>query len=185
METPQAARLVRTIIRNKADFKGLCHELDEDTASRAPAGRWSPKEIISHLCGPDGTGHMPTIQAFIEEDAPRLDIEAENAFFSEKRAQMTLAELLDEFDKEYERMAELVAGLSEEQLTRKANIPMLKESPWGEYPTLSQWIQLLGDYHLGSHIGHMREILDAIEAMPGPPSQSVSQESQESPSIMV
>ncbi|MGO9567989.1 MAG: DinB family protein [Desulfomonilaceae bacterium] len=177
MQTLEASRLSELIHQKTADFKELCEGIDEETASRAPSGRWSPKEIVSHLCGPEGIGYMPTILAFVEKDTPRLDIETENPFFSESRARMTFAQLLDEFEKEHDRIAEFVVGLSEEQLNRKAHIPMLKESPLSEYPTLAGWIQGIGEYHVGMHIDHMREILQALEVGSGIPRQHVSQES--------
>jgi hypothetical protein len=75
---------------------------------------------------------------------------------------MSMAELLAEFEREYGRMAELVEGLTAEQLDRKAHIPLLKESPLGEYPTLAGWVDALTDFHIGFHVDHMKEILRAI-----------------------
>ncbi len=162
MATPEAAELSQVIRKRMQDFKALCKGVDEETASSAPSERWSPKQIVSHVSGPDGRGFLPTIQAFIEKDMPRLDIEVENPFFSERRARMTLTELLDEFEKEYTSIAEFVSDLTKEQLGRKAHIPMLKESSMGEYPTLATWIRAIGDGHLGMHTDHMREILLAL-----------------------
>jgi hypothetical protein len=177
MQTPEAARLSELIHQKVAEFEEVCEDLDEETASRAPSGRWSPKEIVSHLCGPEGIGLMPTFTAFLDKDIPRLDIEAENPFFSENRERMSFAELLEEFEGEYNRIAEFVAGLSEEQLNRKAHIPLLKETPFGEYPTLGAWIQVIGEHHLGSHIDHMREILESLGVTSGIPGKPLSQES--------
>jgi hypothetical protein len=176
MPTREAVQLSELIRQKAADFKELCEGLDEETASRAPSGRWSPKEIVSHLCGPEGIGYMPTIFAFVDKDTPRLDIVTEDPFFSENRARMTFAELLDEFEKEHDRIAEFVVGLSEEQLNRTAHIPMLKESPLGEYPTLAGWIQGIGEYHVGMHTDHMREILESLGVTSGIPRKPVSQE---------
>ncbi len=149
------------------EFKKVCQGLNEETASSAPGDRWSPKQIISHLLGPEGIGMFPSIKAFLDQDTPRLDMEAENPFFTEARKRMPFGELFAEFEKEYGRIADLVAGLSAEQLKRKARIPMLKETPIGEYPTLKDWIAALGDYHLDFHLDHLKEILQALEVTAG------------------
>lgn len=159
MTTPEGAQLAQGIRRNAEEFGKLCKGMDEELAGSAPSERWSPKQIVSHLCGPEGSGFMPTVRAILDQDTPRLDIEVENPFFTGKRASMTMAELLAEFEREYSRLAELVEGLTMEQLERKAHIPILKETPLGEYPSLAGWIEALSEYHLGFHINHMKEIL--------------------------
>ncbi len=176
MQTSQAAQLSDLIRQKVGDFKQLCEGLDEKTSSLAPSGRWSPKEIVSHPCGPEGIGHMPTFYTIVKEDRPLIDIVVDNPFFSEDRARKTFDELLGEFDKEYDRIAEFVAGLSEEQLSRQAHMPVLKESPLGEYPTLAGWVQGLCDYHIGWHTDHMREVLEALGARCGFTGKNVGEE---------
>jgi hypothetical protein len=159
MTTSEGAQLAQ-IIRQKVDeFKQVCQDIDESRAGRAPAGRWSPKQIVSHLCGPEGTGFMPTVRAILEQNTPLLDFEIENPFFTGKRTSMTLAELLSEFEEEYGRLAEVAEGLTLEQLERQAHTPVLKETPMGEYPTLAGWISMLSEGHVGFHIEHMEEVL--------------------------
>ena len=162
MATSRGNQLAQDIRQKVEEMKKVCEGVDESTASRAPSGRWSPKEVLSHLCGPEGSGLLPMLRAFIESETPTIDLDTENPFFTEARSRESFGQLLAELEKEYDRISKFATELTEEQLDRKAHIPKLKESPLGEYPTLEGMISGLGQYHLQFHIDHMREILQAI-----------------------
>jgi hypothetical protein len=162
MATSRGNQLVQVIQQKVAALKQVCQGVDEKLASRAPADRWSPKQILSHLCGPEGVGHLPILKAFVDSDTPLIDLETENPFFTETRAAMSFSELVAECEMNYQRVANFAAELTEEQLARKAHIPKLKDSPLGEYPTLEGMIYGLGEYHVQFHIDHLNEILAAL-----------------------
>jgi hypothetical protein len=164
METSEGVRLSQSIREKAAEFKKLCAGLDEGTASRAPEGRWSPKEIISHLCGAEGAGLLPVIKLFLDQETPEINLDPGNPHLSEKRAGMSIPQLLAEFDRNYERAADFISGLSAGQLGRKAHVAGLKETPLGEYPTLAAFIRGIAESHLSYHVDHMREILQALGA---------------------
>ena len=105
---------------------------------------------------------MPAIDAFLKQEMPLLELEAANPFFTGKRPQMTMAELLSEMKKEYERMAEVVSGLSTDGLHRKAHVPLFKETPIGEFPTLAVFVRALAEHHIGYHIDHMKKVLGEL-----------------------
>lgn len=164
MATSRGSRLAQDIRQKVQVLKQVCQGVDENLASRAPKDRWSPKQILSHLSGPEGVGHLPLLKAFLDSDIPTIGLDTENPFFTANRARMSFAELVAECEQNYERVANLAAGLSEEQLARKAHIPKLKDSPLGEYPTLEGMINGLGEYHVQFHTDHLREILAALAA---------------------
>jgi hypothetical protein len=164
MATARGNQLAHEINQNLAALKQVCQEVDEDLSSRAPAGRWSPKQILSHLCGPEGVGHLPILRAFVDSDTPMIDLDTENPFFTEHRARMSFKELVAECEMNYQRIANFATELTEEQLARKANIPKLIDSPLGEYPSLDGMIYGLGEYHVKFHIDHLREILASLSS---------------------
>jgi hypothetical protein len=162
MSTTEAERLVNLIDLKISELKTVCEGIDEQTAGRAPEGRWSPKQILSHMCGPEGKGLMSSVTAFFEQDTPRIDLVAEDPFFSENRANMTFSQLLLEAELEYTKIAGFTSTLDESQLQRKAQIPLMKDSPLGEYPTLGAWIEVIAVNHVAFHIGHLKEILQQL-----------------------
>ena len=162
MATSRGNQLAQEIRQKVATMKQVCQGVDENLASRAPTGRWSPKQILSHLCGPEDVGHLPILRAFVDSDTPMIDLITDNPFLTEIRARMNFSELVAVCEMNYQRVASFAAERTEEQLARKAHIPKLKDSPLGESPTLDGMIYGLGGYHVQSHIDHLREVLAAL-----------------------
>jgi hypothetical protein len=159
MATSAGAQLAHSVRQKMVELKEACSGVLEDTASRAPEGRWSPKEILSHLLGPKELAYLHLFQVFIKKDNPTIDLDPGNPFFSEERAKISFAALLSDVEKEYEQIALFSEKLTEEQLARVATIPQLKDSPLGENPTLGAMIKGLGEFHVQMHIDQLREVL--------------------------
>jgi len=164
MSTSRGHQLAQEFRQKVAALKQVCQGVDENLASRAPTDRWSPKQILSHLCGPEDVGHLPIVKAFVDSDIPMIDLMIGDPFFTENRARMSFSELVAKCEMNYQRIADFAAELTEEQLARKAHIPKLKDSPLGEYPTLDGMIYGLVGYHVKDHTDHLREILAALKS---------------------
>ena len=162
MTTTKGIQLAQTVRQKVETMSGLCKGLDEKIAATAPSGRWSPKQVLSHLCGPEESSKLSTIRTILEQDTPLVDLKAGDPFFTPKRSGMTFAELLGEFETGYMQIVDLVKSLSDEQLARKAHIPLFKDTPFGEYPTLAMFVDALAEHHMEFHINQMREILLAL-----------------------
>jgi hypothetical protein len=61
MANSTGSQLAQSIHQRIKELKKICQGLDENTASRSPDGRWSPKEVLSHLWRPEGDGHLPIL----------------------------------------------------------------------------------------------------------------------------
>ncbi len=94
MPDQDGKEIAQGVLTKMAEFKKSCDGLDEENSSRAPEGRWSPKQIISHLCGSEGGGPVKILKSFIELDKPEIDLDPENTHWTGKRSRMSLAELL-------------------------------------------------------------------------------------------
>ncbi len=130
--------------------------ISDETASRRPAeGEWCVKEVLSHLSG--GEGDFGILERVVQEDTPLADFEIGVSHY-EGRENMSVAELTSKVESTYGEMATLLSGLSEEQLSRKAQAPQLKETPLGEYPTLGQLAAAVINVHLNDHVNHLRNL---------------------------
>jgi len=131
--------------------------ISEEAAARRPAeGEWCVKEVLSHLCGDEGESFAAGLRRFVEEETPLIGVVAGLPYYTPKRQGMTAGELLSAVRGQYQEMAGFLAGLTEEQLARKGRVPLLKDTPLGDEPTLGQWAGAIIDFHLTDHVNQIR-----------------------------
>jgi len=159
MPNATGAKLAESIRATIKELRTACAEVDEAAAGRAPEGRWTPREILSHLVGPEGPGLVGLYQRLLDEDEPRIDLVPEQIYMGEERRAMPFALLVDKAAQKYEAVARFAEGLREEQFGRTAHVPALAKSPMGERPSLGALIGGLGQHHVAMHIAHLRDVL--------------------------
>ena len=137
--------------------------MDEEDAARRPAdGEWCCKEMLSHLMGDEGESFVTGLRRFLNEDTPLIGVVAGLPYFTPARQAMSLSELRAGVWRQYQEVADFIGSLNDEQLTRKARIPLLKETPIGEYATLAQWAGAIINFHLTDHVGQMGKVRAAL-----------------------
>jgi hypothetical protein len=141
------------------EIKEAVSGISDEQASRQPAsGEWCVKEVLSHLSGRETASFLAGLNSFLEEDTPEMDLTPGDPYFSPQREKLSCSELLSKVEEQYSGIGKFLAGLTEEQLARKAHIAFLKETPLGEYPTLAQWASAIMHFHLTEHINQLRNL---------------------------
>jgi hypothetical protein len=154
------ARQLKSVLEAKVqEIRDIVAKVDEEKAAREPApGEWCVKEVLSHLAGGESRDFVKDIKQFLEEETPRIDVHPGVSFYDDARKSKTASELLSEIESIYGQIGEYIGNLSDEQVGRKANVPLFKETPLGEYPTLAQWIGVLVNFHMNAHVQQLRDL---------------------------
>ena len=159
-----AATSLRDALEQKMKELGEALEgMDEGDAARRPAdGEWCCKEMLSHLMGDEGASFVTGLRRFVDEDTPLIGVVAGLPYYTPARQAMSLSELRAGVWRQYGEVADFISGLNDEQLGRRGRVPLLKETPIGEQPTLGQWAGAIINFHLTDHIGQMGKVREAL-----------------------
>ena len=152
-----AATSLRDALEQKMKELGETLEgMDEEDAARRPAdGEWSCKEMLSHLMGDEGESFASGLHRFLDEDTPLIGVVAGLPYYSPAEGKLKPGVRIKE-------VADFIGSLSDEQLGRKGRVPLLKDTPIGEQPTLGQWAGAIINFHLTDHIGQMGKVREAL-----------------------
>lgn len=140
------------------EIKSIISGIDDDAATKKPAAQeWCVNEVLSHLIGEELGRWKARIETFVREDTPLIDI-TPGISYVETRSEKSTGELLADVESTYGEFGTYLAGLSEEQLNRKAQVPLFKETSLGEYPTLAQFAAGVINYHIEDHVQQLRSL---------------------------
>ena len=164
MVSAQATSLREAMEQKLHELGEALDGLDEEKAAQRPAeAEWCCKEVLSHLMGDEGEDAVAPFRRFVDEDTPMIGIVTGLPYYTPARQAMSLKEIRAAVWQRYQGVADFLGGLSDEQLERKARVPLFKDTPAGEYPTVVQFVGGL-NFHLTDHINQLRAARQAISA---------------------
>jgi hypothetical protein len=153
------ATLQQQLDQKVQEIKQAVSALDEQKALERPdEGEWCAKEVLWHLTGEERALTTFEMERFLKEETPELGVEPGQTPYNTDRGKVPVDELVSRVENQYAEVGKFLAGLSEEQLNRKAHVPFLKETPLGEYPTLGQWAMGLINFHLNDHVQQLKNL---------------------------
>jgi hypothetical protein len=149
-ETDPRADLVANIQAERLWWVNLVEEIGEDRMSEpGPMGEWTFKDLASHLLGWRDRTIARLEAAAAGREEPPLPWPAElgdeeddpiNAWIHERTRDRPLRDVLDDVDRSYERLANAIAALPEDVVTRP------EAFPWADGEALAD-AQLFGHLH--------------------------------------
>ncbi len=142
--------LQQQVSQKVQEIKQAVSGLSDEKASERAEGGWCAKEVLSHLIG-DGN-MVGRFNQILQEETPALDVIPGQSAYDAERERTPVSDLLASVESQYSELGTFLGGLSEVQLSRKAHVPYLKDSPLGEYPTLGQFAMGIINFHLNDHI---------------------------------
>jgi hypothetical protein len=125
-EPDRRAELIALIERERAWWRDLVDEIGEARMTEpGPMGEWTFKDMAAHLLGwrERTLGRLEAAAEGLEEPRPPWPAALEeddsiNAWIQERTSGQSVREVLDATDRSYDRLAQAVAALPEELLTR-------------------------------------------------------------------
>jgi hypothetical protein len=154
---PSGPELKQQLESKVSEIKELVSRVEESRASQAPAaGEWCVKEVLTHLGV--GSAVSARYKRIVEEETPFIEISLGQSNFDEQQRARPVGAILGDVVARYSEVADYLGSLSGEQLQRKAHVPLFKETPFGEYPTLEQLASGLINFHMAAHASQLQNL---------------------------
>jgi hypothetical protein len=146
---PQLEPIAQRLADNRRLLDQYVAQLNDDEMKRAPEeGEYSGREVIAHLAG-GNRGMTRLMQQMAAGSNPRLKADYNNDYYNarqqEKRAGMSVSELLAELDETHRDLLAFMETLREQDLERRGEHPIIGDG------TVLQVMEMLSA-HERSHI---------------------------------
>jgi hypothetical protein len=129
--------------------------------SDAP-GEWTTRQVLCHLLFEPGWRPGPLLFSFATTDLPVIEIKPGQMHLTAERQMMTLRQFENALDRHRREALAYLETLGDEDLQRKARIPLFKPLLGTDEVTIPTWVEVLFAIHWGDHAGQLAKIRKAV-----------------------
>src|SRR5260370_9178701 len=123
----------------------------------APA-EWTARQVLCHLLGEPGWRPVSVLSTFATTELPLIEIKPGQTHVTPERQMMRLQPFTKALDRHRREVFEYLESLGDEDLQRKARIPLFKEFLGTDEVTIPTWVGVFFGAHCSGHSGHLRQI---------------------------
>ena len=144
--------------RLSAQLQGMeCHMERPD----APA-EWTARQVLCHLLGEPGWRPVSVLSTFATTELPLIEINPGQTHVTPERQMMRLQQFTKALDRHRREVFEYLESLGDEDLQRKARIPLFKEFLGTDEVTIPTWVGVFFGAHWSDHAGQLAKIRKAV-----------------------
>ncbi|MGH7384457.1 MAG: hypothetical protein ACREKG_04690 [Candidatus Rokuibacteriota bacterium] len=147
--------------RLSAQLQGMeCHM----ERSNGPA-EWTTRQVLSHLLGAPGWRPVPILSTFAKgapADLPVIEIRPGQTHLTPERQMMKLQQFKNALDRHRRETFEYLETLDDEDLRRKARIPLFQPLLGTDEVTVPTWVNAYFVVHWSDHAGQLAKIRKTV-----------------------
>ena len=125
-------------------------------------GQWTTRQVLCHLLFEPGFRPAGLLERFASTELPLVEITPGVATVTPERGRMTLAELIAALDTQRREVFAYLETLEEEDLRRKARIPLFEPIVGTDEITLPIFVGAMFDRHWSGHADQLAQIRRAV-----------------------
>src|SRR3984893_14140435 len=129
--------------------------------SDAPA-EWTTRQVLCHLLGAPGWRPVPVLSTFATAELPFIEIKPGQTHVTPERQVMRIHQFTNGLDRHRREVFEFLERLGDEDLQRKARIPLFKQVLGTDEVTIPTWGAAFFGVPWGDHLGQLAKIGKAV-----------------------
>jgi hypothetical protein len=127
----------------------------------APA-EWTTRQVLCRLLGEPGWRPVPVLSTFATAGLPLTEIKLGQTHVTLERQMMRLDQFTNALDRHRREVFEYLESLSDEDLQRKARIPLFKQLLGTDEVTIPKWVGAFFGVHWSDHAGQLAKIRKGV-----------------------